>query len=431
MRRVLAIVIVAAVVVAIAWWIAALPGQISIVIAGTTIEASAPVMVLGLLVLVFCAYVLLRLLVMLVTLPGTTQRWTSRRARRGGDVAVTRALVALAAGDPGDARREARRARRLLGETPQTLLLAASAGRLAGREDEATEYFDKLTVRPDTAFLGYRGLLRQALDRHDYAEARVLAQQADAAHPGAAWLREERAKLAIRDSDFKAALALSSQDGQRAALGVAAAEAETDRSEGFRLARQAWKDDPALASAALAYASRLRGLGKERRARAVLRATWKLAPQPQLAAAMLSVASVGSERLRLAETLTAENPTHLESLLLMAESCLAVGDVAGARRHAEAARAAANQRRVWMLLAEIEEREPGDAEAVRNALRQAALADPDPEWLCTECGTSQAAWHAVCPACGTTGKMKWLSGPPHWHPKTLSLTGPGLTPGLS
>jgi HemY protein len=431
MLRILGVLVVSAVVVAIAWWIAALPGHVTIVIAGTTIEAAAPVMVLCLLVLVTLVYIAVRLLVMLLTLGRSGRRWRAARERRSGDVAVNRALVALAAGDPGDARRQAGRAMRLLGNTPQTLLLAASAGRLAGREDEAAQYFGKLTADEETAFLGYRGLLRQALDREDFEQARVLARQADAAHPGSTWVREERAKLAIRDRDWQAALVLSEPGGPVAALGVAAAEAQPDRNEALRLAKRAWKADPGLTPAAFAYASRLRAFGNERRARLVLREAWKLAPQPELARLFLAPTALPSERQKLAAILVAANPDHLESHLLLAECALAAGAVAEARRHAMAAQALTNQRRVWMLLTDIEQREHGDGEAVSNALRHAATADPDPEWRCTECATAQPTWHAVCPACGATGKMRWISGPPDWHPKTLPLAGPGLTPGLS
>src|SRR5439155_24956275 len=174
-----------------------------------------------------------------------------------GDVAVTRTLLALAAGERGDARREASRARRLLGDTPQTLLLAAEAGRLAGRDDEAQTAFRALAARQDAAFLGLRGLLRQAIEREDWAEAAALARQAEDVQPGAAWLRHERARLAVRAGNWSDALALADAEAPKAALAAAAAEAEPDASRALRLAKQAWQDDPSLPSAALAYATRL------------------------------------------------------------------------------------------------------------------------------------------------------------------------------
>ena len=163
----------------------------------------------------------------LVRLPRTLRERQAARRRRAGDAALTRTLLALAAGETGDARREASRARRLLGDTPATLLLAAEAGRIAGRTDEAETAFRALADRDDAAFLGLRGLLRQAIEREDWAEATALARQAEAVEPGAAWLRRERARLAVRAGEWSDALALADADAPKAALATAAAEAET------------------------------------------------------------------------------------------------------------------------------------------------------------------------------------------------------------
>src|SRR5580704_10833659 len=106
------------------------------------------------------------------------------------------------------------------------------------------------------------GLLRNAIEHEDWSEATALARQAETVQPGAAWLRHERARLAVRAGNWSEALALADADAPKAALAAAAAEAEPDASRAMRLARQAWQDDPSLPSAALAYASRLRAAGR-------------------------------------------------------------------------------------------------------------------------------------------------------------------------
>ena len=96
--------------------------------------------------------------------------------------------------------------------------------------------FKALTERPDARFLGLRGLLRQAMQREDWAAAQRLAKEAEAAQPGAAWLREERQVLALRMRDWREALALAAPDGPRAALALAASLQEEDpaRAAGVR-----------------------------------------------------------------------------------------------------------------------------------------------------------------------------------------------------
>ncbi|MBV8613703.1 MAG: heme biosynthesis protein HemY, partial [Acetobacteraceae bacterium] len=332
--------------------------------------------------------------------------------RRYGDVAVTRTLVALAAGETGDARREAARARRLLGDSPQTLLLAAEAGRLAGSEAEAETAFRALTEREDGAFLGYRGLLRQAMERKDWVEAAGLARKAEAAHPGAAWLRGERAQLAIRTGAWSEALALADPDAPKAALACAAADVEADAAHGMRLARQAWTEDPSLVAAALVYARRLREAGRETRAQDVIRKTWATNPHPALADFALAPTTDPLHRVQEAKRLAQENPDHPESHLLLGQVSLAAGLTGEARRHAEAARdGGLLDRRVWLLFADIEEAEHGDTEegraAQRDALRQAAVAPAEPGWHCTSCGAPQPKWQAACPVCGTVGSIRW------------------------
>jgi HemY protein len=416
MRRILAVLVVAALVLALAWLLAGLPGRITGNIGDINFSASTSVAALALLLLFALLYAAIRLLTAAITLPRTLRNWRSARHRRAGDVAVTQTLLALAAGETGDARREASRARRLLGDTPQTLLLAAEAGHIAGRADEAEAAFRALATRTDAAFLGLRGLLRQAIEREDWQEATSLARQAEGVQPGAAWLRRERARLAIRAGQWSDALALVDAGAPKAALATAAAEAEQDPARALRLARQAWKDDPSLAPAALAYAGRLRAADREKRALAVIRHSWTIAPHPDLAEFVLSPVTGKLERMQAAQRLTETNPEHAESRLLLARTALDAGLTGEARRHAEAAKVMGlDQRRLWLLLAEIEETEHGDTEAgrlaQRDALRHAATAAPDPTWRCGHCHTVHPTWQPTCPACFTVDGLRWTTGP--------------------
>ncbi|MBV8853677.1 MAG: hypothetical protein JOY91_09770 [Sinobacteraceae bacterium] len=421
MRRVIFVLVACAVVIFVAWALAALPGRVTAEFGDTAVQAPTSVIALGLLLLFVVLYVLIRVLSSLAGLPAAISGWQSLRRRHLGDQTITRTLLALAAGEKAEARREASRARRLMGDTPQTLLLAAEAGRLAGREDEAEALFRKLTQRRDAAFLGFRGLLRQAVAREDWPAATALARQAEAVQPGAAWLRHERLGLAIRAGSWSEALDLAETDAPRAALAVGAAQAELDSARALKLARQAWKEDPSLVPAALTYAGLLRADGRESRAQDVARRTWMAAPHPDLAAFALAPLTEPLTRVQAAQRLTQADPAHVESRLLLARSSLDAGLTGEARRHAEAARdAGLNQRRLWLLLADIEEAEHGDTAAgraaQREALRRAAAAEPDPSWRCTVCHTSQAAWRPACPACNAPGSLRWGLGPSASYP---------------
>ena len=414
MRRILKTLILCALILAVAWAIASLPGRLSIDAGPYTVETSDSIAITTLLLAFILLYLLIRLIMLVLFVPRAGSLWRGGRRRRAGDQAVTRALVALAAGEKADARREASRARALLGETPQTLLLTAEAGRLAGRDDEATTALHALAARKDAAFLGLRGLLANAISRQDWPQAAALARQAEAAHPGAAWLRQERAQLAIRSGDWAEALTLSGPDGPKAALAVGAAQAEpnTDRAE--RLARQALKIDPAFTPAVLTLASRLRARGREKQALAVLLDGWKQAPHPEIAELALAPVTDKLARAKAAQQLTARQPDHPETHLLLARTALDAGVFGEARRHLEAAqKSGLDERRAWLLLAELEEEDRGDTEAgrlaQRDALRRAASARPDPRWRCGTCHTAQMKWEPACPVCHTPGSLAWSS----------------------
>jgi HemY protein len=421
MRAILLIIALCAVCVGAAWWVEHLVGAVSLTIGPTVVQAPLSVAVLALFVLVVLLYVLFRLLATLFGLPGAFRRGGERARRKKGDQAVTGTLIALAAREPADARREAARATRLLGETPQTLLLRAYAGSIAGDEAEAEAAFEKLAARKDSAFLGLRGLLRLAIQHDDYPRAAALAREAEAAHPGAAWLRDERTQLAMRTGAWADALQLSQDDTPKAGFGAAAAEAEADPTRARKLAKQAWKRDPTLPAAVIAYARRLREGGKERAAFDILRRGWAATPHPDIAELALQPSPDRLARLKLGQDLVRASPDSAESHLLLSRLSLEAGEVAEARRHLDAARVGGlDQRRVHLLHADIAEAE-GDEHGQRDALRQAAMAGRDPDWRCEACGTMLGGWHPACPVCHTAGRVKWTVPPAGYDAPVVRL----------
>lgn len=414
MLKVILFLVAASVIIAVAWLLAGIPGHVAASIGAFSIETSTPVAILMLAVLVVAILVLFRLLRGLWAIPRTGVAWRRRRRVAIGERAITRVLVALAAGEQGPARKEARRARNLLGDSPQTLLLVAEAGRLAEREDEAEEAFRALTKQQDASFLGFRGLLRQAVDRRDWPEALTLAKQAEAAHPGTVWLRQQRAELALQTDNWAEALELIGPDPNRSTYYVAAADADPDPGRALAFAKQAWKQDPAFVPAVLAYATRLRAAGSEKRAQVCVLEAWKRAPHPDLATFALAPQTDSLARAGAAKRLTAVNPTSAESRILLARTALDAGLTGESRHQVEIAQTdGIHQRRLALILAEIEEQERGDTEAgrlaQREALRQAATADPDPHWQCTSCHADQSAWRPKCTICGKVGTIQWQS----------------------
>lgn len=415
MSRLIAFLVVVACVVALAFAIASLPGMLSGQVGPYEFETPISVAIGLLIALAIVLAVAVRLLTALVRLPFRLGRGSDRRMRRAGDRALTASLVALAAGETEDARREATRARRLYGDTPQVLLVAAEADRAGGRTAAAETSYRALAERKDSAFLGLAGLARLAVERGDDAAAAALVDQADRARPDTAWVRGERLLLASRRGDWAEAFRLARDDAERAAFATADADAEGDRARATKLARQAHRLAPGLAPAALAYARRLREEWNQKGAVEVLRETWLVEQNPALAQAAVADQADRLQRVGLAQAFVAGTEDALESRLFVARACLEAGMIGEARRHALAAQDRAGgtvDRRIPMLLSEIAEADPSLGETERRAasaeqLRLAARARAEPGWTCGHCHARHPAWGPICRSCSRAGRIGW------------------------
>jgi len=416
MRQVLGLLILVGGAIALALWLAEVGGSVEIRFGDTWIGVSFPIAMLVLVATFVILHSILSLIGWFRRMPARVGARVALRRRTDGDAAVTRALIALATGAASGARAEVKRARSLLGDTPQTLLLTAEAERLAGREDAAAEAFTLLAKREDARFLGLRGLLRQAMQREDWPEAQRLAREAEIAQPGAAWLREERQLLAARTRDWREALALAPKGAPLAPLALAAAAQESDADQAAALERQAFNADPGFAPAALAYSARLAKQGSPRRARSTIADSWARVPHPDLGAAWIAGITDPIARVKAVEDLVHTTRDHPESRLLMARVALDAGLTGRARSELEAAASSGADRRAYLMLAELEEAEHGDSAEARAGqarwLRDVANAAPAPRWRCTNCGTEHAAWSPDCPQCAAAGTIIWGAAPP-------------------
>jgi HemY protein len=422
MRSALLYLVLLAAAVAGVLWLVRLDGMVEMRVGDAEIAITLPMALVLAAVLFLLGHLLLVSIAAMRRWPARLRARSAAKRHAQGEAAVTRTLIALAAGAPDLARLEAGRARIGLGDTPQTLMLVAEAERLAGREDAASDAFEKLAQLPDANFLGLRGLLRQAIQRQDWPTAQRLAREAEAAQPGAAWLRQERETLAIRTRDWREALALSPPGAAQAGLALAAAGQEEDERKATDLERQAFRADPGFAPAALAVAARHKLQGSPRRAKATLEEGWAKQPHPDLAVAYLEGIAEPLPRMKAAETLVQGKPRHPESHMLVARAALEAGLTGRARQELDALVATGQaDRRAYLALADLEEQEKGDTPEGRSAqarwLRSAATAAPEARWRCSHCGTEHEAWAPICGSCQSVGTIGWTS--PQQLPATV------------
>jgi HemY protein len=414
----LAILVVAAV------WLADRPGAVHIDFLEYRIESSAAALIVAAIAAAVLFALIYRFWRAIRGAPGDFAVWRSERKRRKGYRALTQGMVAVAAGDAGEARRQAVKADVLLGDPPLTMLLSAQAAQLEGDDAAATRYFTAMLDNPETAFLGVRGLLNQANKAGDRALALAYAQRAHALRPDTPWVLAALFELQTGAGQWNDALATLKRMArqsqmtdavarrQRAAILLAqalAAEVEGAGDGALDLAKGALDLAPDLIPAASLAARLYVKLGKTRRATRTIERIWPLAPHPELAAAYGAIWAdePALDRFKAFQRLAQLKPDRAESHIALAEAALEAQLWGAARNHLDQARASAPSARVFRLLARLEEAEPGAIAAARRWLEEAASAPPSPGWTCGACGAAASTWTALCGHCGAFDRLAW------------------------
>jgi HemY protein len=416
-------IVAAAALIAAAVWLADNAGTVTLHWRGWRIDTSVAALIVAGAAALVAAGILHRLWLAVARAPGDWRESWRRRRRERGYEALTRGMVAIAAGDADEARRQSRRAEGLLDEPPLTLLLAAQAAQLSGDEQAAGRFFATMSERPETEFLGVRGLLGQAIKRGDRAGALEFARRAWRLRPDSGWAAEVMFDLEAKEGRWRDARASLAEAARRGALdrGVArrreaallveiAREAMADGrpDEARDLAGEAHKLRPDLVAAAAEYARALLAGEKFRKAGAAIEKTYALAPHAGLAD-LYARARRSPDALAAAREirqLTEGQPTHPESLFALARA-YAAAKLWGEARHAIDQFGHRPPARACRLMAEIEESEHGDMNASRRWLMRANVAEPDPAWVCDSCGAAADDWRAACAKCGAFDTLEW------------------------
>ena len=447
MRAILAFILMVAAVAAAALF-ADHPGQVRVVWQGWLIETSVGVLLSAIALIALTLALLVLLVAGLRRLPRNLRRRRAARRQRAGERALTRGLVALAAGQAAEARRAAQRAGDLVEASPVALLLAAEAAQREGDTAAAHGAYTLLLQRPESEFLGLRGLIGQALRAGDDVTARHLAERARRLRPDAPWLVDSLLVLHGRAGDWAAARDTLTGAARRGALpaeqarhhqGVVlyelsrAAERGGDRRRAAGFAAKAQALAPDLAAPACQHARLLFELGRRRAAAKAIERAWRRAPHPDLARLYLDLRPEAAPLARAIalQHLAAQNPEAVESHLAIAEAALAAQLWGEARRHLGlAATAPPASRRLCLLMARLEESDAGDMAAARGWLARAVTAPPDPAYVCRRCGGESSQWMALCPECGGFDTLGWRTPPYGSGPSIAAPIAVGAAPML-
>ncbi|MER2507814.1 MAG: heme biosynthesis HemY N-terminal domain-containing protein, partial [Amaricoccus sp.] len=166
------------------------PGEVRVAFGGREFYLSPIGFVIGLMLLLGLAFLVLKLIGLLVAVARfllgdetAISRYFARNRERRGIDALSDGLVALASGDPKTALKKTAKAERLLNRPDVTGLVNAQAAELNGDRTRATQYYKEMLGNDRTRFVAVQGLMKQQLDEGDTYTALELAKKAFALRP--------------------------------------------------------------------------------------------------------------------------------------------------------------------------------------------------------------------------------------------------------
>jgi HemY protein len=398
MRIALYLVAVAA-AVAGAVWLANDPGAAILTWRGWQVQTSVALLLILALVLVLALWTLLRVAAWVRgSLKAYAAQQRERRMRRGlatlGD-----GFAAAHAGHGATARRLAREAGALLGETPAVLVLRKQAAALDGDAAELKAAAEALLERPETEAAALKALATRALADGDAVGATSYARRAltrgeahdwavrlllDAAIAGARW---GEALEVLDGAAARTSFAPAERQKLRARLRVEQARAQLAEGQpaaAARTAERAMDEGGGVAAVAL-YAKAMAAQGKGRKAASDIERAWARRPDPLLLAAYRALVpgETALDWARRVETLTQSQPDHPESRLAIAEASLGAELWGRARQRLNGLTSELQppsvRARAARLMADLENGERGDTAAVARWLREALKAGASAE----------------------------------------------------
>jgi len=414
MIRVVAYLLVLAVLAYCGVWLVNHPGHVTLDWFGAIVSTSAALLVIAIAVVAVLVWTIVRFV---LGFPSFVALFARQRRREKGYAALSRGLIAVGAGDARTAGRAAAQATRHLRNDPLAMMLRAQAAHMNDDGEEARAAFSALAQRDDTRVLGLRGLHADATRRGDDEAARHFAAAAHQAAP-LPWSAQAVLEQRAASGDWEQALATvetsiaaklvdrATGERQRAVLQTAIAYDKelTAPEEALALVRSAMKRAPDLAPAIVLAATLLSRRGEIGKASRLIEKAWPRCQHPDIARAYLDVRPGDSttDRLVRARTLMGIASFDPVSRMVVARAALATRDFATARS-ALAPLVAEGKRptvRMCLLMADLEEAEHGDHGQWREWLARASRAALDPTWVAD--GIVYDHW---APASPTTGRL--------------------------
>lgn len=405
----------------IAAWIIALPGTVTLDIAGHRMQpglGTAIALLMAAAAMVIAAWAVLR---RIIEAPKVLARRRAARRRDQGVEALSDAVIALQSGDAARARIMAREAQARLPSSDAAKLLEARADLALGDMPAAREHYRALIASEKTAVAALTGLYDQARAQNRPEAALTFARKTLALAPETGWAGQavfddlaRRGQWADAVAMVNAEVATTREEKARkrrrqAVIETARArEGETSQpNSALEHALTALKLLPDFVPAALIAARIYSNRGESRKAQSLLRRIWRATGHPDIAAlyAHSQPGASAVERLKRIGEIIETPPPHRAAGIAVARAAIDAYDWPRARAALEPFAGVDATQGVATLMAEIEEGQTGDQGRAREWLSRAVRAPRDPAW--TADGIVSDEWEPISPVTGRLDAFEW------------------------
>ncbi len=437
------------VVAALAAWMIALPGTLTLEVANYRMQPRLGAAIVMFLIVALVIIFVWSLIRRVLTAPRAMARRNREKRREQGVEALSDAIVALQAGDPARARALAREAQSRLPANAAARLLEARADLALGDMSAAREHYRALIASEKTAVAALTGLYDQARAQHRPEAALTFARKALTLAPTSGWAAEAVFDDLTKRGQWAEAVAMVNAEAatsrearaakrrRQAVIETARArEAETSAPlSALDHALTALKLLPDFVPAALIAARIHINRGETRKAMSLLRRIWRSTGHPDIAA-LYAHAQPGAsaiDRLKRLGEIIEVPPPHRAAGMALARAAIDAYDWPLARKALEPFVGADATQGVASLMAEIEEGQSGDQGKSREWLARAVRAPRDPAW--TADGLVSDEWEPISPVTGRLDAFEWkvpvaLTGRAVQPAAPAGLQLPGADPAL-
>ena len=308
---------------------------------------------------------------------------------------------ALAAGDNEYAEKLSERAAKTLTNQPLVKLLQAQISVVTGKSAEAEKYYSELAKIDSSRFIGYRGLISQAIENNELDRALELAEDLLKLNPRSKWINEAVIDLSFRTNNLPMAEKYTHKAYKNGSINNLEAKMNNSIIHYLR-ARNYYtkgkydealfeldasiKNNSQFIPALMLQVQTLIIEGEKNKAIKQIEKFWKKTPYPEMGRSYAGLFDdlPAEKRLAKVKRLAKLNPKALETAVILAQAAIASGEKELGKEYLQKACALKETKSICRLMAQLD-----DSTDWKN---RAETADEDKCWHCPQSGARYAEW---------------------------------------